>query len=320
MPKPTKTPTSSGTPAAGFAEQAHRDQRLEAGPPLGQQEQHEPDDADAVAGQRHPRPPAPLAALLRDDEQRHEADDERDGAPPVDAVVDPGVRGVQLDPHPDERGDPDGHVDEEHPPPAGDAEQARRVGEPAAHDRAQDARRTEDRQEEALVAGAVPRRHDVADDRQGQREQAAGADALDGPEGGEHVHRCGRRARGRPDDEDRDGEQEEAAPTVDVGELAVERRRDRGGDQVRRGRPRLPVQPAEVVGDGADRRGHDRLVERGEEHPRHEGDEDLHHGGVVGVIVDVMVHRVRGGPRGGGGPLFDRGHGFSWLVCGAKQS
>ena len=65
------------------------------------------------------------------------------------------------------------------------------AGEEAADDRAEHARRAEDGQEVALVPGALPGRHDVADDRQREREQAAGADALDGAERGELVHRRG---------------------------------------------------------------------------------------------------------------------------------
>ena len=56
------------------------------------------------------------------------------------------------------------------------------AGEEAADDRAEHARGAEDGQEVALVPGALARRDDVADDRQRQREQAAGAEALEGAE------------------------------------------------------------------------------------------------------------------------------------------
>ena len=58
------------------------------------------------------------------------------------------------------------------------------AGEEAADDRTEHARGAEDGEEVALVLGPLARRHDVADDREREREEAAGADALD--------------ARGRP--------------------------------------------------------------------------------------------------------------------------
>ena len=59
------------------------------------------------------------------------------------------------------------------------------AGEEAADDGSEDARGAEHGQEVALVLGALTRRHDVADDREGQREETAGAEALDGAEGRE---------------------------------------------------------------------------------------------------------------------------------------
>src|SRR5262249_39600283 len=92
--------------------------------------------------------------------------------------------------------------------------------------------------------------------------------------------------------------------TVDVAELAVDRRRDGRGDQVRRGDPRLHGQAVEVIGDGADRGRDDGLVERTEEHPHHQpGDdrEDL----PVGVLTRLGW---RGGPCGGRWRLSWGGH------------
>ena len=63
-------------------------------------------------------------------------------------------------------------------------------------DRAEHAGGAEHREEVALVPGPLPRRHDVADDREREREQAAGADALEGAERGELVHRLGEAATG----------------------------------------------------------------------------------------------------------------------------
>ncbi len=139
-------------------------------------------------------------------------------------------------------------------------------GEEAAGDRAEHARGGEDGHEVAGVLGALARGDDVADDREHQGEQAAGAEALHGAERREHVHRGGERARGRADDEHRDREQEQLLAAVEVAELAVDRRGDRRGDQVGRRHPGLDREAVQVVGDGADRRTDDGLVERREEH------------------------------------------------------
>ena len=56
------------------------------------------------------------------------------------------------------------------------------TGEEAADDRTQDAGGAEDREEVALVLGALTWRHDVADDGQRQGEEATGAQTLDGAE------------------------------------------------------------------------------------------------------------------------------------------
>ena len=143
---------------------------------------------------------------------------------------------------------------------------------------------------------------------------------LQRAERGELVHRLGERARHRADDEDRDRGEEERLAAVDVGELAVQRRRDRARDEERRGGPGLLGQPAEVVGDRADRRGDDVLVERGQEHAEQQPDQDRQDLAVgeltavvrvsaVAVVIGslrVLADRRRTGPTAwpaGGGSL-----------------
>ena len=165
-------------------------------------------------------------------------------------------------------------------------------GEEPADQRAEHARRTEHGHEVAGVASTLARRHDVADDRQDQREEAAGAEALEGPERRQLVHRGRERAQRRADDEDGDREHEELLATVVVAELAVDRRRDRGRDQVRRRHPRLDRQPVEVVGDRADRGADDRLVESTQEHAQHQPGQDRQDL-AVGVLACGGVRRRR---------------------------
>ena len=170
------------------AEDAQRDEGLVLHLRLGEDESDEAEDADGEAGDRLARTPAPRASLLGDGQQRHEADRERDGAPVVDAVVLTRVLEVQGAGDDEEGDDADRHVDEEDPAPAGETEDVALLGEEATDDGAEDGARREDGEEVTLVLGAFARRQDVTDDREGQRHEATGADALDGAERGKHVH------------------------------------------------------------------------------------------------------------------------------------
>ena len=188
-----------------------------------------------------------------------------------------------------------------------DPEDGLRAREEPADHRTEHRRRAEHREEVGLVAGALPGRDEVAEDRDRQRHEATGAEALDAAVGRQLVHRVGRAGQQRADDEDRDRDHVQRLAAVDVGELAVQRRRDRRGQQVRRGHPRLQGQAVQVVADGPDRRRDDGLVERGEEHAEHQAAEDRE---------DLAVRRRRrtcrrgvGGGRcsAGTSDLLDRG-------------
>ena len=190
----TEAPEATAT--VRFWNRRQRQQRLVLHGPLDEQERHDHAEAtDDVAGERAAGAPAPVAALLGDEQQRDEAEGQRDRAPPVDAVVEAGVLQVQGARDDEEGGDADRHVDEEDPAPAVDAEDARLAGEEPADDRAEHARGAEDGEEVALVLGALPRRDDVADDGQRQREQPAGAEALHGAVDGQLEHRLARACR-----------------------------------------------------------------------------------------------------------------------------
>jgi hypothetical protein len=104
--------------------------------------------------------------------------------------------------------------------------------------------------------------------------QAAGAEALEAAEQHELGHRLrGARQRGaRQEDHDRD--LEELLAPVHVAELSVERRRGRGGQQVARDHPGEVVHAAQVADDRGQSGGHDRLVERGQQHAEHQRAED----------------------------------------------
>ena len=278
-------------------EQVQRQDRVGLGVPLGQQERPDAEHTDHVAGHRAGRVPAPDAALLGDHQQRHQRDDERERARVVDLVVDAPQRGqVQHAGDDDDREDADGHVDEEHPPPARDPEDRLRAREEPADDGAEHRRGAEDGEEVALVAGALPGGDEVAEDRDRERHEATRAEALHAAVDRQLVHRVRGAGQQRADHEDRDRDQVQRLAAVDVGELAVQRRRDRGRQQVGGGHPRLQGQAVQVVADGPDGRRDDRLVERGEEHAEHEPAEDGED-----LAVRRGDERLRfGGGRGGG--------------------
>ena len=256
------------------AEEPQRQQGVVAVAALGGDERRDPDDADDHRRHGPQRAPAPVAPLLGEQQHRREPGHQGQRSRPVDAVVAPDVRQVQAAHHEQQRRGADRHVHEEDPAPPGDAEDRALPGQEAADHGTEDARRAEDGEEVALVPRALARRDDVADDRERQREQPARSEALHGPERRQLPHRLGEPAQRRPDHEHRDGRDEEGAPAVEVGELAVERGADRGRHEVRRRGPGLHRQALQVVGDGADRGRDDRLVQRGEEHARHEAGED----------------------------------------------
>jgi hypothetical protein len=73
---------------------------------------------------------------------------------------------------------------------------------------------------------------DHPDHRERQREEASGADALDRAEDDELHHVLRQPAERRADQEDRDRDEEERLPAVDVAELAVERHGHRRAEHV----------------------------------------------------------------------------------------
>ena len=133
----------------------------------------------------------------------------------------------------DERDRTDRQVDVEDPPPR------EVVDEEPAEQRPDDGRDAEDGAEDALVAAAVARRDDVADDGDRGHDQAAGAEALQAP--GTPISSamfCAQPAQRRADEEDHDrGLQDDLAP-VEIAELSVERSRHRRRRAGTRSRPR----------------------------------------------------------------------------------
>ena len=162
----------------------------------------------------------------------------------------------------------DRQVDVEHPAPR------QVVDEEPADQRADHAGHPEHAAEQALVAAAVPGRDDVGDDRLRARQQAAAADALHRAEHDQLEHGLGQPAQRRPDEEDDDRGLEEHLAPVQVAQLAPQRRGHGGRQQVGGHHPRQVGQPVQVAGDRGQRGRHDRLVQRGQQHPEQQRADD----------------------------------------------
>ena len=139
----------------------------------------------------------------------------------------------------------------------------------------------EDGAEEALVTRPAPTVRRLADPRERDREQRAGAEALEAAEEQELPHRLAQPGEGGADEEDADADDEDRAPAEDVGQLPVDWAADGRGQQVRGEGPDVDVVALEVGDDPRQRGAHDRLVEGREE--------------------DAEQHRPQGSPGGRGG-------------------
>ena len=194
--------------------------------------------------------------------------------------------------HHDQRDHADRHVDVEDPAPG------QVVHEHAAEQRADHAGEAEDRAEQPHVAAAFAGRDDVADDGLRADHQAAAAQALHRAERDEHDHGRAQAGQDRADQEDDDRGLEEDLPAVLVAQLAPQRGGHRGGEQVGGDDPGDVGAALEVTDDRRQRRGHDRLVERGEQHAEHERADDEQDAAAAEPGQGAVAGDVRGGRLG----------------------
>ena len=129
--------------------------------------------------------------------------------------------------------------------------QLKRVGDEAAEARTDQRRDAEDGPEEAQVLAALGRRVQVGDDRERDREDGAAAEALEAAEQDELPHLLAEAGQDRRDEEQADREDDDRPPAEQVGQLAVDRPADRGGQQVDRDRPRVEAVAVQVGDDPA---------------------------------------------------------------------
>lgn len=193
---------------------------------------------------------------------------------------------AQREPGDEDGADADRHVDPEGPAPAG------ALREPAAEERADDGGDPEERTHRTHVLAALTRRHDVRDDRLGQDHESTAAEALHGAPGDELDERAGEPGAGRAEREQGDRDDERPAASDDVADLAVQRHDDGDGQDVGGDDPALVLHAVELPDDRGHRGADDRLVERGQEHGRHEGAEDEPDGALGEDHGGLPVRRV----------------------------
>ena len=228
---------------------------------------HEDQDHDGGKGEDADdlgREPLVLTAAQRQaNEQRH--DDQREqGHARVVQAMDP-ARGTDVGEEANEQGDyrqAQGQVDVEDPVPR------QAVGDEAAQGGADDRREAEDPGHDSLVLAALGGREQVAYGGQGHGHDAAAADALDGAKGDELVHRLAEAGQYRSNQEDADAAQEKRLASIEVRESPSDGHHRGGCDQIGRGDPGEPVEPAQVGHDARHGRADDRLIERCQKHAR----------------------------------------------------
>ena len=196
--------------------------------------------APPIARGQHLRrvPRVGRAAPRQGEQQAADGHAEHHRAGDVDAVLAYRAAGASCAATTTSASPPERQVDEEDPAPRDG------VGQRAAEQRPGHRGDPPHRADEALVAAALAGREEVGDRRLGERQQAAGAEALQRPAGHELAHRLRRPAQQRADQEDRDGDDEQPPAPVEVRQLAVQRDGDRRGEQVRGDDPRELLEAA----------------------------------------------------------------------------
>ena len=186
-----------------------------------------------------------LSRPVEVEEERRDAGHDQRRAQVVDGVL--AADGRQLQGHrcDDEGGDANRQVDIEDPAPAGS------VGEPAAQQWSRHAGDAEHRAEISLVATALARGDDVADDTEREGHQPAAADPLDGSEGDQLRQVLTQAAQDRTGEEDQDCGLKDVPPAVEIRDLAPERRRGGGRQQVGGHHPGELVEPTQLADDAS---------------------------------------------------------------------
>ena len=259
-------------PDGGLTQQAERDERRGRALFVTDQ-QHEGDDADQehAGGERQDRQAGALEALQRQ-ERRGDEEREQEHAAGIGAPRQALLRGRRQPERESEREQRRRYVDQENRAPA------EMLGEESSGDGTERVGGDRDGGDIALIAGAVARRHGLADEGLRQRHQAAAAEPLHDATGGEDLDRRRQRAAdgGAGGHRQRDEHQRLAAERV--AHASIERCRDGGSDQIGDDDPGRALDASEIGRDGGQGGSDDGLVDDGQKHRQHQrwkdGEED----------------------------------------------
>ncbi len=123
-----------------------------------------------------------------------------------------------------------------------------------------------DRAEESLHACTLLQGEEIPEHREHDGPDCAGTESLDGPHGDQLAHRHGRTREDRTQREKDQAEEQNSFATIEIRELAVNRRADGRGEQVGRDDPGVNVEAAKLGDDRRHGRRDDQLLHGGDRH------------------------------------------------------
>ena len=200
------------------AEQPGRQERLGNAALLREQGRERQPGDEREEQDRRGKPRQGAAAPAQDQQRARDGDRQQRRAGVIDPRLDPPrLQHLQRAIAQREGRGADRDVQPEDPPPG------EGVGDPAAEHRAGDAGGGPHARDIGLVSAALARGDDVGDRRLRHDEQSAAADPLQRPEDDELGKALREAAQHRGEDEPDDRRQQQRAPAIKVGKLAVDR-------------------------------------------------------------------------------------------------
>ena len=139
------------------------------------------------------------------------------------------------------------------------------VDEESAEQRADHGRETEHPAEESLIAPALARWDEVADDRNADDDETAAADSLKRAKENELQHALGDAAQHGAHEKDRNRHLQNQFAAVQIAQFPVERTNHGAGQEIRGDHPGQVGEAAEIAHDRGQRGRDDGLVEGGQE-------------------------------------------------------
>ena len=253
-------------------------------------EEEPSEGADTQRDERRDRQPVKIHRLDERQHQRTDADHQEDAAEVIDAVLAALDALAQKQREHRDADEPDRDVDPEHHRPV------HILDEKGADRRPDHGGKPPHGRAEALDARPLGRRVDVADDRDRDQLDRAGADPLERAKQDQHDHRAGKAAQRRADQKDRGPDKEDAFSAVEIGEAAVQRDRHRLGQKLDGKDPAEQVKAAEIADDrrqcGGDDRGFDGRHEDRHQRRREHQAAARHKPGRPHLLNDRLIHAV----------------------------